>query len=79
MFLSEAAAQSSWLQHEVALFYGQDERRRIIPLVIDDFGRELASRLPATQGLVYLEAKTEAERASAIQKIIKAARAARGA
>ena len=79
VFLSEAAAQSSWLQHEVALFSGQDERRRIIPVVIDDFGRELASRLPATQGLLYLEAKTDADRAIAIHKIIKAARAARDA
>lgn len=79
VFLSKAAAASMWLQHEVAQFVGQDDSRRVIPVVLDQDGRELASRLPTTQGLLYVDASSEDKRGEAIRKIIKAARAARDA
>ena len=79
IFLSKASAASAWVQHEVALFVGQDEGRRVIPVVLDEAGRELASRLPATQGLLYVDASSPDKRSEAIRKIIKAARVARDA
>jgi TIR domain len=79
IFLSQAAAVSTWVQHEVALFVGQDESRRVIPVVLDEAGRELAARLPTTQGLLYVDASDTESRNDAIRKIINAARVARDA
>ena len=79
IFLSNASAASTWVQHEVAMFVGQDESRRVIPVVLDEAGRELAARLPTIEGLLYVDASSPEKRSEAIRKIIKAARVARDA
>jgi hypothetical protein len=74
IFLSSHSAKSHWLQHEAAFFAGAAKDGRIIPIVIDDAGHDLVSRLPAVQGLLYLDFRDATRWDENILKIIDAAR-----
>lgn len=51
--LSRNAKDSDWMAFEGSLFYGYG--KPIIPIVLDDEGRELAEKLPFLQGRHYVD------------------------
>lgn len=55
MFLSANSARSSWLPFEGAFFHGAGPTRPVIPIVLDVEGKALASRLPVTNGRLYID------------------------
>lgn len=74
VFLSAAAAQSHWVQYELAFFAGAADTGRIVPVIIDDDGAALAARWPETQGLLYMDCRDEAGWKNSIERIIDTAR-----
>jgi DNA-binding response OmpR family regulator len=56
VFLSAASLRSVWLTHEVSYFAGVAKGCRIVPVVLDEVGKALATKLPATCGRLYLDA-----------------------
>jgi hypothetical protein len=75
LFLSQHAAGSHWVQHEAAFFSGAGTEQRVIPVIIDDAGQQLAAQLPAAQGRLYLDFRDDARWNDNIEKIIEAAKA----
>jgi hypothetical protein len=55
MVLSRNSVRSKWISFEGSFFYGQDAKKLIIPVVLDDEGRTLASELPFLQGRLYVD------------------------
>lgn len=55
LFLSASSANSSWLPFEGAFFHGAGPGRAIIPIVLDEEGKELARRLPLTKDRLYID------------------------
>jgi len=74
LFLSQHSAHSRWVQHEAAFFSGAIKGGRIIPIVLDDQGHQLAQQLPSTQGLLYLDFRDPSAWDKNIKHILNAAR-----
>lgn len=74
VFLSEASANSHWLQHELSYFAGAAKGSRIVPVVLDDIGRALAAKLPATDGRLYVDVTDPSQMESALERIRRLAR-----
>lgn len=56
MFLSKHSSTSSWIQFEGGFFQGVDTRKPVIPIVLDESGKELVRKLPFLSGRLYLDA-----------------------
>ncbi|MEQ1718420.1 MAG: toll/interleukin-1 receptor domain-containing protein [Hyphomicrobium sp.] len=74
VFLSAASSKSVWLQHELAYFAGAAKDSRIVPVVLDDAGKALAAKLPATDGRLYVDATDSKNLEKALESIRKLAR-----
>jgi len=73
LFLSSHTAKSAWVQHEAAFFAGAVGDGRIVPVIIDDAGHDFVSRLPVTQGLLYLDFRDPSGWDENIKKLVNAA------
>lgn len=67
VILSEASAKSAWIQFEGTLFYGRDAKRRIIPVVIDDAGRQMVDSLPFLRDRVFVDLRDRSRFEEAIE------------
>jgi hypothetical protein len=67
VILSEASAKSAWIQFEGTLFYGRDPGKRIIPVVVDDAGRQLAEKLPFLKDRLFVDLRDR----SRVSEVIK--------
>ncbi|SFU39315.1 toll/interleukin-1 receptor domain-containing protein [Nitrosospira multiformis] len=53
--LSRNSNESKWVSFEGSLFYGQGNKKPIIPIVLDEEGKILANELPFLNGRLYVD------------------------
>ncbi len=75
VFLSAASSKSVWMQHELSYFAGAAKGSRIVPVVLDEAGKALAGKLPATVGRLYVDVTDPENLENALEGIRKLARA----
>ena len=69
MVLSQNSNRSKWVSFEGSLFYGQGNKKPIIPVVIDDEGKSLASELPFLKGRLYVDLSNPQAREENVAKL----------
>jgi hypothetical protein len=72
MVLSRHSKESTWVSFGVSLFHGQGANKPIIPVVIDDDGKNLANRLPFLQGRPFVDLADPKRKREAIKELAEA-------
>jgi hypothetical protein len=72
MVLSSHSKESNWVSFEGSLFHGQGANKPIIPVVIDDGGKNLANRLPFLQDRLYVDLTNPKRKREAIKELAEA-------
>lgn len=70
--LSKNSALSDWLSFEGSFFYAREGNKLIVPIVLDDEGRECARTLPFLKDRMYIDFADEATRTEGIVKLAAA-------
>lgn len=72
MVLSHNSNRSKWVSFEGAMFYGQGNKKPIIPVVLDEEGKSLASELPFLKGRLYVDLSNPQAREESVTKLSSA-------
>lgn len=67
--LSRNSNRSNWVSFEGSFFYGQSNKKRIIPVVLDDKGKLLANELPFLKGRLYVDLSNVEVRQESIARL----------
>jgi hypothetical protein len=70
--LSKNSSRSNWVPFEGAFFYAQGATKLIVPIVLDDEGRERARALPFLKDRLYIDFADEAKRNEGVAKLAAA-------
>jgi hypothetical protein len=70
--LSRNSKTSKWIPFEASVFYGQSNKKLIIPVVLDDEGKSLANELPFLQGRLYIDLSNAEARQDSIARLSSA-------
>lgn len=65
--LSRNSSSSKWLPFEGSFFYAQNNRKLIIPVVLDDEGKSLVRELPFLQGRLYVDLSSAEAREESVK------------
>jgi hypothetical protein len=67
--LSRNSDKSRWISFEGTLFYGQNRKRPIIPVILDDEGKIFANQLPFLQERLYVDLSNAEGRQESIGRL----------
>lgn len=70
--LSKNSSRSDWVSFEGSYFYAQGSAKLIIPIVLDDEGRERASAIPFLKDRLYIDFADEAKRGEVVANLVAA-------
>jgi len=70
--LSKNSSRSEWVPFEGAFFYGHEGKKLIIPIALDDEGRERASVLPFLKDRLYIDFADESKRSEGVARLAAA-------
>ena len=70
--LSKNSSRSDWVPFEGAYFYAQGATKLIVPIVLDDEGRERARAMPFLKDRLYIDFADEAKRDEGVAKVAAA-------
>jgi hypothetical protein len=72
--LSKNSTQSKWLSFEGTLFYASGREKTLIPVILDEQGKDEAGKLPFLRDRLFVDFSATADKAAALQHLNEAIR-----
>jgi TIR domain len=72
--LSKNSTQSKWLSFEGTLFYASGREKTLIPVILDEQGKEEAGKFPFLRDRLFVDFSATADKAAALQHLNEAIR-----